>query len=192
MVFVLKELRKMRQTMKKHSQRGFTLMETLIAMSILAVGILGLAAMLGDSLAYMKGSQEDFIAQQKAEEAAEAIFTAKYNSNATFAQVSNFAVGNPAGLFLPGPQALTVPGPDGLVGSVNDGAAPLASIITPGPDKILGTPDDVLVPLTNFTRTITITTVVGKPNLKQVLITINYSTGRWNRQYTLTTYVSSF
>jgi prepilin-type N-terminal cleavage/methylation domain-containing protein len=181
----------MRQT-KKNSQRGFTLMETMIAMSILAVGILGLAAMLGDSLAYMKGSQDDFIAQQKAEEAAEAIFTAKYNANATFAQVSNFGVGNPAGLFLPGPLALTVPGPDGLVGSVNDTAAPLASIIMPGPDKILGTADDVLVPLTNFKRTIAITTVVGKPNLKQVVITIDYTAGRWTRQYVLTTYVSSF
>jgi prepilin-type N-terminal cleavage/methylation domain-containing protein len=182
----------MRQTNKKNSQRGFTLMETLIAMIVLAVGILGLAAMLGDSLAYMKGSQDDFIAQQKAEEAAEAIFTAKYNANATFAQVSNFGVGNPAGLFLPGPLPLTVPGPDGLVGSVNDVGAPLASIITPGPDKILGTADDVLVPLGNFTRTIAITTVVGKPNLKQVLITINYTAGRWTRQYVLTTYVSSF
>jgi len=101
-------------------------------------------------------------------------------------------VGNPAGLFLPGPLPLTVPGPDGLVGSVNDTAAPLASIITPGPDKILGTADDVLVPLTNFTRTIAITTVVGKPNLKQVVITIDYTAGRWTRQYVLTTYVSSF
>ena len=182
----------MRQTRKRHSQRGFTLVETLIAMVVLGVGILGLAAMLGASLAYMNGSQEDFVAQQKAEEAAEAIFTAKYNSNATFAQVSNFSAGNPAGLFLSGPQPLTVPGPDGLVGSVNDGAAPLASIITPGPDKILGTLDDVQIPLNNFTRTIAITTVVGKPNLKQVLITINYTAGGFNRVYTLTTYVSSF
>ena len=182
----------MRQTNRKNLQRGFTLMETLIAMVVLAVGILGLAAMLGDSLAYMKGSQDDFIAQQKAEEAAEAIFTAKYNANATFAQISNFGVGNPAGLFLPGPLPLRVPGPDGLVNSVNDGGAPLASIITPGPDKILGTGDDVVVPLGNFTRTITITTVPGKPNLKQVLITINYTAGRFTRAYNLTTYVSSF
>ena len=56
----------MRQTNRKNSQRGFTLMETLIAMVVLAVGILGLAAMLGDSLAYMKGSQDDFIAQRNA------------------------------------------------------------------------------------------------------------------------------
>ena len=48
-------------------QKGFTLLETMIALLVLAVGILGLAAMLGDSLAYMQGSQEDFIAQQKAE-----------------------------------------------------------------------------------------------------------------------------
>jgi prepilin-type N-terminal cleavage/methylation domain-containing protein len=182
----------MQQAKKRNSQHGFTLMETMIALVVLGVGILALAAMLGDALAYMQGSQDDFIAQQKAEEAAEAIFTAKYSNNATFAQIQNVGPSAPAGLFLPGPLPLTVPGPDGLVGSIHDGAAPLASVVMPGPDKILGTADDVLVPLSNFTRTITITTVVGKPNLRQVVITVNYKAGRFNRAYTLTTYVSSF
>ena len=68
----------------------------------------------------MQGSQDDFIAQQKAEEAAEAIYTAKYTNNATFAQLSNNTAGNPAGLFLTGPTPLLQPGPDGLVGTVAD------------------------------------------------------------------------
>src|SRR5271170_4076802 len=37
-------------------------------------GRFGLAAMLADSLAYMQGSEYDFVAQQKAEEAAESIY----------------------------------------------------------------------------------------------------------------------
>ncbi len=76
----------------------------MVALVVLSVGILGLAALLYDSLSYMQGSQDDFIAQQKAEEAAEAIFTAKYSSNATYAQISNNTAGNPGGLFLTGPQ----------------------------------------------------------------------------------------
>jgi hypothetical protein len=78
------------------------------------------------------------------------------------------------------------------VGSVNDVGAPPASIITPGPDKILGTADDVTLPLGAYTRTINIFTVPGKPNLRQVNITINYTTGRFTKAYNLTTYVSAF
>ena len=73
----------MRQAGKRHAAQGFTLLETMIALVVLAVGVLGLAAMLADSLAYMQSSQYGFIAQQKAEEAAEAIYTAKYTNNAT-------------------------------------------------------------------------------------------------------------
>ena len=100
----------------KPSAKGFTLLETMIAIVVLAVGILGLAAMLGDSMAYMQASQYDFIAQQKAEEAAEAIFTAKYNNPNNWAAISNNTIANPAGLFLVGPQPLLKPSPTGLVG----------------------------------------------------------------------------
>jgi len=148
--------------------------------------------MLANSLAYMQGSQDDFIAQQKAEEAAEAIYTAKYTSTAQFSAISNFAVGNPGGIFLSGAQPLLQPGPDGLVGSVADAGQPPEYIILPGADNKLGTPDDVQVPLTNFTRTITITNVPTYTTLRRVDITINYSTGRYNRTYTMTTYVSQY
>jgi len=98
------------------AENGFTLLETMIALVILAIGVLGLAAMLGNSLSYMQGSEQDFIAQQKAQEAAEAIFTAKYTNNASFAQIQNNGTSTPAGLFLTGPQPLLQVGPDGLVG----------------------------------------------------------------------------
>ena len=178
---------------KQRANAGFTLLETLIALVVLAVGVLGLAGMLGDSLAYMQGSQDDFIAQQKAEEAAEAIYTAKYTNNATFAQLSNNTAGNPAGLFLVGAQPLLVPGADGLVGSVADAGGNPDYIVSPGPDGKLGTADDVYQPLTNFTRTITITAVPGYVNsLNQVQIEVDYSTGRFKRKYVMTTYVSAF
>ncbi|HTW23760.1 MAG TPA: prepilin-type N-terminal cleavage/methylation domain-containing protein [Candidatus Baltobacteraceae bacterium] len=176
----------------RQSAEGFTLLETMIALLVLAVGILGLAAMLGDSLAYMQGSQDDFIAQQKAEEAVEAIFTAKYTNSITWPQVSNFSAGNPSGLFLPGSLALTVPGPDGLVGSVNDVAAAPDYFLDPGPDGKLGTADDIKKPLANFTRTITITNYPGDANLHNIQVTVTYTTGRFTRSYTLNTLISAF
>ena len=182
----------MAQQKKLQASSGFTLLETMIALIVLAVGILGLAAMLGDAMAYMQGSQDDFIAQQKAEQAVEAIFTAKYTNSIKWPQVANFNGGNPQGLFLPGAQVLTVTGPDGLVGSVNDvGAAP-DYILDPGPDGKLGTADDVQRPLGNFTRTITITNNPADANLRNVVVTVNYTSGRFKRSYSVTTLISAF
>ncbi len=183
----------MRQAKKRQAAKGFTLLETMISLVVLGVGVLGLCAMLADSLAYMQSSQDAFIAQQKAEEAAEAIYTAKYTNNATFAQLSNNSAGNPAGLFLSTPQPLLVPGADGLVGTVADAGGTPAYIVYPGPDGKLGTADDIKQSLGAFTRTITITAVPGYTNsLNQVVITVNYITGKFNRSYSLTTYVSAY
>jgi prepilin-type N-terminal cleavage/methylation domain-containing protein len=190
---VLKEIGKMWRPRKRQMAKGFTLLETMISLVILGVGVLGLAAMLADSLSYMQGSEYDFIAQQKAEEAAEAIYTAKYTNNATFAQLSNNTTSNPAGLFVVGPTPLLVPGADGLVGTVADVGGNPAYIVLPGPDGKLGTADDVYQSLGAFTRTIAISPVPLYPtSLNQVVITVNYSTGRFTRAYTLTTYISAF
>ncbi len=102
----------MTQANRRPSAKGFTLLETMIALAVLAIGILGLAAMLGDSMAYMESSQYDFIAQQKAEEAAEAIFTAKYNNPNNWAAISNNTLANPAGLFSGGSAAAPAAKPD--------------------------------------------------------------------------------
>jgi len=178
---------------RKRSQRGFTLLETMIALTVLFVGLLGLAAMLGDALAYMRGSQDDFIAQQKAEEAAEAIFTAKYTNGITWAQVQNLGGATPTGLFLVGPQPILVPGPtDGLVGTAADAGQPEETILTPGPDGKLGTADDVSLPLTEFTRQITITNVATNSNLRSIQIQVFYNTGRFQRTFTMNTYISAF
>jgi prepilin-type N-terminal cleavage/methylation domain-containing protein len=189
---VLKEIGKMWPARKRQTAKGFTLLETMISLVVLGIGVLGLAAMLADSLSYMQGSEYDFIAQQKAEEAAEAIYTAKYTNNATFAQLSNNTAANPAGLFLVPPQPLLVPGADGLVGTVADAGGNPAYIVYPGPDGKLGTPDDVYESLGAFTRTIAISPVPGYTSLNQAVITVNYSTGRFKRSYTLTTYISAF
>lgn len=172
--------------------KGFSLLETMIALVVLGVGILGLAAMLANALSYMQGSQETFIAQQQAEEAAEAIFTAKYTNAANWAAISNNTGANPAGLFLTGPQPILQPGPDGLVGSVNDTGALAEYLVLPGPDGKLGTADDIKKPLGDFTRTINIQNVAGDSNLRSVQITVNYTINKQPRTYTLNTYISAF
>jgi hypothetical protein len=141
----------------------------------------------------MEYSQDDFIAQEKAQEAAEAIFTAKYSNVTTWSQISNLSLANPTGLFLTGPQPLLLPGStDGLFGTVNDEAMPPDYILEPGPDGKLGTADDVKIPLSTFTRTIAITNVLGDPNLRQIQVTVDYTAANSQRAYTLTTFISAF
>ncbi len=185
----------MRDAKALRSHQGFTLIETMMAIIVLMIGLLGMAAMLGDALAYMHGSQDDFIAQQQAEQAIEAIFTAKYDDTITFAQIAN-TTSNPPGIFLTGAQPLLQPGTDGLVGTDADKNATPAYIILPGPDGLMGTADDIDMPLTNFTRTITITPSpcadTGQTNVTSVKVTINYTAGRFKRSYTMSTCVSAF
>jgi type II secretory pathway pseudopilin PulG len=182
----------MTQPKRRPTETGFTLLETMIALVVLLVGIIALAAMLAFDLTRMQGSQNDFIAQQKAEEAMEAIFTAKYTNNISFAAVANNSAGNPAGLFVSTAQPLLLPGPDGLFNSVNDAGTPPDYILLPGPDMMLGTADDIQVPLANFTRTVTITNVGAAGDLRQVVITVNYKTGDIPYSYTLTSFISAY
>jgi type II secretory pathway pseudopilin PulG len=168
---------------------GFSLLETVVAIAVLAFGVLSLAAVLANGLAFMSMTQEDFIAQQKATEAVESVFTARDTKVVTWAQIENVVNG---GIFLNGPQPLLDPGPDGMVNTADDVAANPDVIVGPGPDGILGTADDQIIPLSNFTREIKITDYPGNPNLKQIQVIMRYTAGRFRRTYTLTTYISSF
>ncbi len=173
-------------------ERGFTLLETMIAILVLSIGVLGLAALLGNGLAFLNGSQADFIAQQKAAEAVECVFTARDTQTLSWAQIQNTGSG---GLFLAGAQPMLDPGTDGLIGTSADSVANPSTIIYPGPDGILGTADDVIIQLSdsyNMTRTITITNIVNEPSVRQLQVTINYQSGRFTRSYTLTTYISQY
>jgi hypothetical protein len=171
-------------------QVGFTLMETMIAIVVLMIGLLALAAMLGDGLAYMNMSQDDYIAQEKATEAVESIFTARDMGQATWSTICN--VGNGAGcIFLAGANQLCDPGPDGIVGTADDNCAGLPdAILLPNGANTFNPP--VRVPLSNFTRTIAITPVAGVPNLNQIQVTVSYTSGRFRRAYVLTTNISNF
>jgi hypothetical protein len=161
----------------------------MVSTAILLVGILGMAATLADGFAYMDMAKYDYIAQQKASEAVESIFTARDMGEATWATLCN--VGSGAGcIFITGPQPLCDPGADGILGTADDNCAGLPdAIILPGPDGKFT--DSVRAPLSSFTRTITITGI--NANLAQISVVVTYSKGKWvGRTYTLTTNISNF
>jgi Tfp pilus assembly protein PilV len=171
------------------SSAGFTLIEAAISLLVLAIGVMGLTAMMTDGIAYMSMSQADYLAQQKAEEAVESIFYARDSQLYTWAQIQNVSSG---GIFLNGPEVLCDPGPDGIIDTADDNTANLDAIYLPSATGNLY-PGGIKQPLSNYTRTITITNIV-EPGiativLRQITVTINYTVGKFQRQYTLTSYI---
>jgi type II secretory pathway pseudopilin PulG len=162
---------------------GFTLIEAMMSIIILSFGVLSLAVVYAQGIMYASLTQYDYIAEKKAEEAIETIFTARDTKILTWAQIQNVGQG---GVFLDNAQPLLDPGPDGLVGTADDNAAlPDSIIIGPGPNKVVN-----LNPW--MTRTIAITPVTAEANLRQITVTINYQIGRITRTYTLISYISTF
>jgi prepilin-type N-terminal cleavage/methylation domain-containing protein len=179
------------QKIRRNRAKGFTLIETMIAMAILSFGILSLAAVYSQGLRVSNVNQVQFIAQQKAQQALESIYTARNTGYLSWAQIAN--VSN-SGVFLDNPQPLYAPGPDGIVGTADDDAANPDGITTgPGPDRMLGTADDVITKLNPWMkRTIVITPVTNFPNLKNITITINYNYEGRAYQFTLQSLISSY
>jgi len=191
-------------------ERGFSLIETLIAMAILATGLLSLAGVFIMGLGHLAGSSGALIAREKAREAVESVHTARDTRVISWCQIYNVdstrgvaCTGKPAGVFLSGQQPLYKAGVDGLVNTVDDPAAGMEKSLNPGRDNILGTSDDVLTDLTGFTREIQISEIVtngvANPNLRQLRVRIRYGRMVRNqsgviepeRVYELLTYISA-
>jgi len=147
----------------RKSERGFTLLEVMIATVVMTIGILAVMASFATAIAATESAQEDLIARHKALDAMESIYTARNSQQLPFSSIQNIANG---GVFKSGAQPLLCAGPDGIVGTADDvsctapdtGAAcpgGVECLVLPGPDGILGNADDVTQSLANFTRTIT-------------------------------------
>jgi prepilin-type N-terminal cleavage/methylation domain-containing protein len=176
---------------KLRKQKGFTLIETMVAMVIMSVGILSIAAVYTQGLRAAYKSQIQFIAQQKALAAMETIFTARDTSILTWAQINNVSQG---GVFKDGPQPLLASGPDGLYGTADDDANnPDVIVLGPGPDQILGTADDTVTNLNPWmTRTILITPVNNTPNLNMITVTVQYNFQSQVGQFQVVCYISNY
>ena len=190
-------------------EAGFSLIEVLIAMAILATGLLSLAGVFILGLNQLSGSSAALMAREKAREAVESVHTARDTRVISWCQIYNVSsardaacAGAPAGVFLDGPQDLNNAGEDGLVNTADDAAAGIAVVMRPGTDNIMGTQDDTPSELTSYSREIEISEImtngVANPNLRRLRVRIRY--GRMtvrdgvsmpDRVYELTTYISA-
>jgi type II secretory pathway pseudopilin PulG len=182
---------------KRTAQRGFTMIEAVISIFVLSFGVLALAAVYAQGMYFAGLNQYDYVAEKKAEQAVEAIFTARDNNTLAWAQIQNVSGG---GVFLAGPQPMLQPGTDGLVGTVSDAGSP-DEVIVIGPNTTtgqIGSGGDQTVDLNPWmTRQIDIVPVLdplgnNEPNLRQITITIKYQIGPMQRTHTLVSYISSF
>lgn len=189
---------------RSSAESGFTIIETMIAIAILSIGIMTLVAAFATAVSATANSQQNLIARQKALEAMESIYTARNTQQITFSQIANTGSG---GIFTTGTTQLRCAGPDGLVNTTDDVNCPAAGpcaagpecVVLPGRDGILGTGDDVAMSLANFTRQIQIQNVLNadgttNPTLKQVTVSVNYTTGNSTvpRTYTVNGLISAF
>src|SRR5579863_1031922 len=192
---------------KSPAQAGFSLIEVMISTVILTIGLVSVLGALCVVVAANQTAQQDMIARQLASEAIEAVYTARNDSEMTWAGVNNVSNG---GIFVNGYTTVLCAGPDGILGTADDAACTLPSGATcpnggvqcldePGPDGILGTADDVILSLSNYQRQITITPLFDsggnlEPALRNVTITISYSVPQYPapKTYTLTEYVSAY
>jgi prepilin-type N-terminal cleavage/methylation domain-containing protein len=188
---------------------GFSLIETMIAMSILATGLLSLAGVFIMGLKHLSSSSASLIAREKAREAVESVHTARDTRVITWCQIYNVSSARstacaaaPAGVFLDGARPLHRAGTDGLVNTADDLAEPIETLINPGQDNVLGSADDLRTELTNYSREIEISEIltggVANPNLRRLRVRVRY--GRMivqdgvsipERVYELTTYISA-
>ena len=164
---------------------GFSLLETIFAVSILSVGALGMAGVFAKGLQGTTSSPSELTATQKAAEGIESVFSARDSHSISWSQLRNQ---NRGGIFKNGPQPMTVAGVDGVLNTNDDG--PVETVVMPGPDQRLNTADDVTKTLNDFTREIAIADI--SPDLRSITVTITYQVDGQPHTYTLTALISSF
>jgi prepilin-type N-terminal cleavage/methylation domain-containing protein len=172
---------------------GFSLIEVIVAMTVLSVAVLSLVGVFALSIQRMKTSTPMLIAREKAREAVESVHAARDTGESPWASIQNVAQG---GVFLNEEQDVKRPGNDGLVNTADDGA--VETMVKPGKDGILATADDEIVPLVDFKRRILITplnydgTTTVNPNLRQITVIVRYKVENYWREYRLVSFVSSY
>jgi type II secretory pathway pseudopilin PulG len=179
----------------QNRERGFGLIEAMIAAGILVVGLAGVAALFAQAIQFLQYTREDLIAKQKAREALESVYSARSDATVGFAGIQNIATS--PGIFLNGFQPLFLAGPNGIVGTVGQTGI-LDRQVLAGPDGILGTADDVILPLNNFKRQILIQPLIDStgnvsPDIRQISVTVQITDPvRGIHNYTVTGYISRF
>jgi len=173
------------------SDDGFSLLEMVVAITILTIGLLGVASAIG--YAMVAGNHGRSITNTKllAVSALEQMQTLRDTGQLTFGQISNVGQVDNTGAsrtfigFQAGPQQVSRnPGPDGIFGTADD-------LIDAGPDGLFGTGDDFTNPnfaVVGLTREIQITSL--NAYLKKVQVTVNYPASGSMRQLVAICYLN--
>jgi len=105
-------------TAGRDDERGFSLVEVLVAMVIPTVGLLPLVGLFTSSVQRMIASTPTLVAREKAREAIESVHAARDTGEASWPTIRNASDGD---VFLDGARPIKLPGNDGLVNTVDDG-----------------------------------------------------------------------
>ncbi len=193
-MITLSKIRRFRRGQSQ--QRGFTLIEVLIATVVLTVGLVGVLSVFSVAIATTQTSQQNLIAKQLANDAMESIFTARNSNQAQWDQLQNVgAATTPDGIFVKGFQPINNPGPDGIYGTADDATDTPEVLTLPGPDGIMNTPDDQTISLAGYQRQIEIDPVAGTDTLRTITITIQYTPQpqfSFKKSYVLQGYISQY
>jgi prepilin-type N-terminal cleavage/methylation domain-containing protein len=184
---------------KNRIESGFTMIEVMFSMVVMAIGLLSLLVTLGVAMASTQTSEQNAIAKRLANEAMESILTARETSQVQWSNIANgncaVGTGCTTGIFLAGAQPINCAGVDGIVGTTDDAACGPQILEQPGQTGVFaGTcPPDTCLSLSNYTRTIAIAQYGADANLNTVTITVTYVNPQVKSQsYTLSTLISQY
>lgn len=168
---------------------GFTLVETIVALGILAASLLTLAGIFTAALARASSASADVIAKEQATQAIESIFAGRDTGRLQWADLNNVANG---GIFKDGAQPLVGCGADRMCNTTDDDSTGV-TVTKPGPDGQLGTSDDITTGLVNYTREVRITaSTTSADTLREVRVIIEYTVNGFKRHFEMASYISSY
>ncbi len=155
---------------RRQSERGFSLLEMVVAMVLLTIGLLGVASAIGYSLMVSNRGRGLTNSKMLVVSILEQMETLRNTRELSFDEISNTQAA--ASTFTGFPYdptqfrpVSTVPGRDGVFGTADDlwGAS--------------GTTDDLTLARPGVSRQIKITGFVSNPYLKKIEVTLRYTSG---------------
>jgi type II secretory pathway pseudopilin PulG len=174
----------------RQSEAGFSLLEMVVAITLLTFGLLGAAQAIGYAMVASNHGRSITNTKLLAVSILEQMETLRDTNQLTFGQIANAGFVNNGGAvkafagFQPGfQQVSTNPGPDGIFGTADD-------LIDAGTDGKFGTADDFVNPnfaVVGVTRQIQITDLSA--TLKKVQVTIRYSVNGGSQQLVAISYL---
>jgi type II secretory pathway pseudopilin PulG len=153
------------------SEAGFSLLEAVVAISVLTVGLLGVAAAIAYSTATTGRTRDITQAKQIILSTLEQVSVLRDSERLSFAQIGNGSQGNFTGFVSTFRQVSNDPGPDGIHGTADD----VAQDDDPTNDS--------------FKRSIVVSTL--NTNLKKIEVTVQYKTGGFQSELSGVSYVNN-